>query len=350
MQLQIDPEFKKLIEPLMCAEYEGLEKNIIANGCLDSVKIWFNVIIDGHNRYEICQKHGIPFETKQMDFQSRNDAKEWIIRNQFDRRNLSAWQRGQMALELKEIISAKAKENQTLSQGRGIKGLENSTNLIEPIDTRLEIAKIAGVSDNTISRVETIKSEGTPEQIERLQNKTASINEVYNEVKSKPHVSNGTGDYEWYTPVEYIESARKVMGNIDLDPASCELANTVVKAKEIYTYEIDGLAQEWHGNVWMNPPYSAKDNPRFIDKLITEYKAGHIKSAIVLVNNATETRWFLNLISIATVACFPTGRLKFWSEKEKGSVPLQGQTFVYIGSDVDRFTDEFNKYGWIAKL
>jgi hypothetical protein len=113
MLLQIDPEFKKLIEPLQHEEYEGLEKNIIANGCLDSIKVWLgNTIIDGHNRYEICQRHDIPFETKVMEFPSRNDAKIWIIRNQFDRRNLSAWQRGNMALKMKEIISEKAKENQ----------------------------------------------------------------------------------------------------------------------------------------------------------------------------------------------------------------------------------------------
>jgi transcriptional regulator with XRE-family HTH domain len=186
MILQIDPEFKKLITPLQHEEYEGLEKNIIANGCLDSIKIWLdNIIIDGHNRYEICQKHDIPFETKIMEFPSRNDVKVWIIRNQFDRRNISAWQRGQMALELKEIISEKAKENQkTSTGGSNPQLLQNSAEGEAPINTREELAKKAGVSHDTIARIEKIKSEGTPEQIERLDSKEASINEVYNEIKN----------------------------------------------------------------------------------------------------------------------------------------------------------------------
>ena len=190
MNLQIDPEFKKLIEPLRNEEYEGLEKNIIANGCLDSIKVWLdNIIIDGHNRYEICQKHDIPFETKQMEFPSRSHAKIWILDNQFGRRNISAWQRGQMALEYKDIISDMARENQALAGGdkksEEYKSLpQNSDEPIAPIDTNEELAKKVGLSHDTIARVERIKSEGTPEQIERLDSKEASINEVYNEIKN----------------------------------------------------------------------------------------------------------------------------------------------------------------------
>jgi ParB family chromosome partitioning protein len=248
---------------------------------------------------------------------------------------------------LKEIISEKAKENQTLSQGRGIKGLENSTNLIEPVDTRLELAKIAGVSDNTIARIEKINADGTPEQIERLRSSESSINEVYKEIQ-KPHITYGTGDNEWYTDEKIIESARKVLGNIDLDPASCQLANTIIKAEEIFTIETDGLKQEWHGNIWLNPPYSVSENPKFIDKLVSEYNSGHTKTALILVNNATETKWFERLISIASAICFPVGRLKFWSQQDKGSTPLQGQAIVYIGSNIDLFIQEFNRQGWCA--
>lgn len=76
------------------------------------------------------------------------------------------------------------------------------------------------------------------------------------ETAKKPHVTNNSNDDEWYTPAQYIEAARKVLGTIDLDPASNDFANETVKATTYYTEETDGLAQEWYGNIWMNPPYS----------------------------------------------------------------------------------------------
>lgn len=347
--LIIDPEFQKLIEPLMYEEYEGLEKNIIANGCLDSIKVWNDIILDGHNRYKICQKHNIPFETQQINFQSRHDAKIWIIKNQFDRRNLSAWQRGQMALELKAIISERAKENQRTSTGGSSPHLlENSPKGEEPINTREELAKIAGISDNTIARVEKIQSEGTPEQIERLQTREASINEVYNEIKEKPHIAYSSGNNEWYTPSEYIESARIIMGSIDLDPASSELANTIVKATSYFTRETNGLNKAWQGKIWLNPPYSTDLIPLFIEKLVSEYDNENIKEAIVLVNNATETKWFQSLASIASAICFTFGRIKYWCPEGTFGAPLQGQALIYIGNNPIGFGNEFAKHGWIT--
>lgn len=88
-ELQIDNEFKYLIRPLSEKELQLLEENIIADGCLQPIVVWDNIIIDGHNRYAICCKHNIPFEIFDMTFDSREEAISWICKNQLGRRNIT---------------------------------------------------------------------------------------------------------------------------------------------------------------------------------------------------------------------------------------------------------------------
>lgn len=174
----------------------------------------------------------------------------------------------------------------------------------------------------------------------------ASVLRKIQEAK-KPHVSFNSGENEWYTPPEYIEAARAVMGSIDLDPATSDIANQTVQASHYYTVEMNGLEKPWFGNVWMNPPYSSDKIGAFIDKLVIERP--NYDSAIVLVNNATETAWFTKMIGIASAVCFPHGRIKFIDTQGKSSgAPLQGQAVLYIGNSVDRFCDEFAEFGWLA--
>ena len=113
-----------------------------------------------------------------------------------------------------------------------------------------------------------------------------------------------TGNNEWYTPSEWIEMARQTMGSIDVDPASCEMAQQTVQASEWYDQERDGLKQEWQGNVWLNPPYARGLIDAFIEKLAEQFQSGIAKQAIVLVDNRTDTRWFQVLCSIASAVAF----------------------------------------------
>lgn len=93
MELSIDPEFKKWIMPLRDDEFRGLEENIMQYGCTQPLDTWKGILIDGHNRYKICQEHGIYFEIHEMEFDSRDDAKNYMIRNQLARRNVTPEQR-----------------------------------------------------------------------------------------------------------------------------------------------------------------------------------------------------------------------------------------------------------------
>lgn len=189
-ELHIDEEFKSLIPPLSTEEYEQLEKNVITDGCREPLVVWNGTIIDGHNRYQICTEHDIEFQTVKRDFKDRHDAIRWIILNQFGRRNLTIVQRGELALKLKPIIQKKAKKNQEATQlvGKGIqkKSMVNQ-NSDKPIDTCKEIAKLAGVSHDTIWKTEKILNEGTQEQINRAREggKGNSVSAIYKEVVGK---------------------------------------------------------------------------------------------------------------------------------------------------------------------
>lgn len=152
---------------------------------------------------------------------------------------------------------------------------------------------------------------------------------------------------EWYTPAEYIEAARAVMGDIDLDPATCAAAQDVIQAGAFFTKEDDGLTQPWHGRVWLNPPYSASLVQGFVDKLCAEYNAGRLTEAVVLVNNATDTAWFHSLLA-RFPACVLRRRVPFWRPGFSGGGARQGQVIFYLGPNADRFRGVFSSFGVVV--
>lgn len=164
--------------------------------------------------------------------------------------------------------------------------------------------------------------------------------------KVNVHVAQSTGEREWFTPSEYIEAARKVMGSIDIDPASCEEANKTVKAKRYYTSEDNGLKKKWKGNVWLNPPYDHPIVDEFCQMLVKKVDSSETSQACIIVNNITETSAGQILLSACDAVCFPKGRVKFFNPTKKaGNSPLQGQMVLYFGQEAEMFRNTFSSFG-----
>ena len=164
-------------------------------------------------------------------------------------------------------------------------------------------------------------------------------------LRGGPHVAFNSGEQEWYTPPPILAAARAWLGGIDLDPASHPAAQAVVLATRYVTVEEDGLAQEWHGRVWLNPPYAATVVAAFVDKLIGEYQAGRLTAAVVLVNNCTDTKWGQRLLRASSAVCFPAGRVPFWAPGRASSSPLQGQMIAAVGGKAGTFAAHFGAVG-----
>ncbi len=166
-----------------------------------------------------------------------------------------------------------------------------------------------------------------------------------------------TKSNEWYTPARYVEAARLVLGGIDLDPASCEMANRTVKATRYYTQSENGLEQPWYGRVWLNPPYGStngKSNMRtFAIKLVQEYLSGNVKQAILLTTSRTDTDHFRLLWEYPI--CFSDHRVAFYrprkhfAELASEAAHMHGTIFVYLGPHEQTFIEHFSRFGRIAR-
>lgn len=181
--LGIDAEFKALIPPLAEGEYRQLEDNLKQDGCRDPLVTWDDILIDGHNRYEICERLGIDYDVREMDFADRDAAKVWIIRNQFGRRNLAPFQRAELALALEPLIAAKAKANQRAGGGKAMGSGAVRQKSDEPVETKKELAKVAGVSHDTIHKAKIIATKATEQVKNKLRSGETSINAAYKDIR-----------------------------------------------------------------------------------------------------------------------------------------------------------------------
>jgi len=171
---KIDPEFKSLIPLLLEEERLQLEQNIVSSGvCRDAIVLWDGVVVDGHNRLEICMKHGIEFKIAEIEFPCREDAKVWILENQLGRRNLTDAARIEVALSKAELLREKARRNQSragIDRQRGVQLLsKTSKSPNEPLHVQKTLANEAGVSEGTLYNYMQIKQNAGPKLLSRVQ-------------------------------------------------------------------------------------------------------------------------------------------------------------------------------------
>jgi hypothetical protein len=182
----VNPDLKAYIDPLTPDEHDALERSLMAEGCRDALVLWGDVLVDGHNRYGICQKHGIAFQTLQSTlFKTMEDVHLWMIDQHLGRRSVSDFQRGVLALRKREILndrrikaaSATDTANVAPSAGEGdTLPAATSAATAEPLKSREDIAKVARLSSNQVVLIEKIQKQAAAEVVAAVKSGTISIN------------------------------------------------------------------------------------------------------------------------------------------------------------------------------
>ena len=189
MNIVINEDLKAYIDPLTPEEHESLERSLLAEGCRDALVLWGDVLVDGHNRYGICKKHGLPFQTVQNTrFQSMQDVHLWMIAQHLGRRSVSDFQRGVLALRKREIVAerraavlAAAGPAQTPTEHDAAGNAEPPASPTvelapEPLNSREAIARAARLSSSQLVMIEKIRKQAAPELVAAVKSGTISLN------------------------------------------------------------------------------------------------------------------------------------------------------------------------------
>ncbi len=313
-QIEINQDLKDLIYPLSADEYQLLEKSLIDEGCRDALVLWNNIIVDGHNRYEICTKHNIPFNTIQKEFKDIEYAKEWIIINQFSRRNINTYQRSTLAIKLEGIIAERKKENLKQSKGHGVKGTQISAEVKG--ETRDEIADMADVSHFIIDSVKKIEASDDKEVIAKVKAGKIKINQalqlIDKEADEEIKVKLNSGEISTKEAVKEIKGKKK--------------AKQLEKKKEIYIEQAKAV-------MIGTPKVSLMDANDFLntfedDSIDLLFTDPPYMTDISNIGEFTE-KW----LTLAIQKTKKSGRMLVFS----GAYPMEIQAFLNVLLNQDKF-------------
>ena len=230
------PEMAELLPPLSAEQLDALEADLIKNGCYAPIIVNEDmVIIDGHNRQALCEKHGLPYTMAVFSFEDLLEAKQWALDTQKGRRNLEKWELGKIALKLKPEIEAKARANQ--SAAGGDKFSEKPLSAILPeavsaVDTRKELAEAVGLGERTMGKVMQI-DENAPDAIkEALDKKELSINKGYDLTRQLQDVPEDQREQAAAELLEYEKAKKELKQQESEIDRRGKVANLFCKAYE----------------------------------------------------------------------------------------------------------------------
>lgn len=364
-------EYANLFPMLSGNALDALREDIREHGVREPVVLLDGAILDGRNRYQCATDLGLDVPTQEY---KGDDPLSFVISHNLHRRHLTESQRASVAarvanmprggavyrtanlrtdaepgLPLSERAAARPPMTSTADAARMLNVSGRSVETARKVHERAPEEVTRAVDEGRISVSLAAKVADLPDEAkaEVITAEPEKIRETAREAVKKAHVAQNSGNNEWYTPAQFVEAARTVLGSFDLDPASSEIANRTVKADRIFTQEDDGLKQDWPiGRIWMNPPYAQPLMGQFADRFAAEVRRG--SEGVVLVNNATETAWFQTVAAECSAICFPKTRIRFLDPEGNPGAPLQGQAIIYCGPNASNFAEAFSGFGLVV--
>jgi phage N-6-adenine-methyltransferase len=365
-------DYANLFPMLQGEALDRLREDIREHGVREPVVFIGNAILDGRNRYMCARDLGIEYPRTEF---GGDDPLSFVISHNLHRRHLTESQRASIAARVANMPRGGAVYRTANLPTENESGLSLSEQAAPrpPLTSNADAADMLNVSERSVRSARKVHDTAPPEVSRAVDEGRMSVSlasqvadlppedqeavttaapdkvkDVAREAVKRAHVSNNSGNNEWYTPAAIIDAARAVMGGFDLDPATSEIANRTVGAARIFTQDDDGLKQEWPvGRIWMNPPYAQPLMGQFASRFAAEVKRG--SEGVVLVNNATETAWFQEMAEECSAICFPRARIKFLDPDGNPGAPLQGQAIIYCGSDADAFEEAFHGFGLVVR-
>jgi len=379
------------------AEFDALREDIQTHGLREPVLLYESVILDGRNRYRACQEAGVepsfvaygPREAYDIEYLDSlhdstvrpraliseditadylgplDDPAAFVISLNLRRRHLNESQRAMVAAKLANMRQGERtdlspigeKYNPPVSQERASELLnvgKRSTERAADVQERAIPELAAAVDQGRVSVSAASEVARLPEEDQKavVDAGPKAVRDTARDIRENGIVNRTsfTGNNEWFTPDAPLAAARSVLGAFDLDPASHPVAQERVQAERFFTAEDDGLAQEWHGRIWLNPPYAQPAIENFVDKMVSEVASGRVTAAIMLTHNYTDTAWFQKAAVAAQAICFTRGRVRFISPTGDLAAPTQGQAFFFYGHDVAAFRKGFRNVGLVVEV
>jgi ParB-like chromosome segregation protein Spo0J len=364
---ELSPHPAALLIPMFIEDEQALAKDIREHGISHPLDITSQgKILDGVHRWQFAKEQGIR-TVPAIVYSYENVIEEHLhaLRVNVHRRQLTSSQKAILALELEKVFAEEAKKR---VGGRPAARSEKLTQKFEEVsqgEAAEQAAKIIGSNRQYVYDAKKIV-EQAPELKTPILQGLLTIPQA-KELAAKPiakreqiltYMLTGqkSGDFyalsesnEWYTPSVYIEAVRTLFGEIDVDPASNAYANKIVQAKTYFDKAVNGLTKQWHGKIFLNPPYGREEDATvatWVAYMLSQYKQGYTKEAVLLVNAGTDRSWFQPLWNY--LLCFTHHRIHFYNQQGSSNQPTHGNVFVYLGKQQDHFISLFRQFGTIV--